>query len=162
MTADSLSTAVLPMHLVTHSQQNSPAKRRHLQEFARAVQAPLLAVIERLNRSNEALLKSKHAAMASEKEVWTDRETLRAELAQARATIERPEKGEVYQSCLSQLGACEKELERTEADLATANAVIERCARIMRGEDVQDQGEAWDLTLRTLDAHLTPSPKEPA
>lgn len=38
--------------------------------------------------------------------------------------------------------------------------VVERCARIMRGEGVEDQGQAWDLCLRTLDDALA-RPSQP-
>ena len=41
-----------------------------------------------------------------------------------------------------------------DAKLKEAQSVIRRCAAIMRGDGVEDQGEAWDLTLRALDAYI--------
>jgi hypothetical protein len=46
------------------------------------------------------------------------------------------------------------ELEAAKADASGLRYTIKRCAATMRGEGVNDQGEAWDKTLRLLDAAM--------
>lgn len=43
------------------------------------------------------------------------------------------------------------ELDRLHARVAELEAVIDQSARVMHGEGVSDQGEAWDQCLRILD-----------
>lgn len=43
--------------------------------------------------------------------------------------------------------------ERLEAQLAKAERCIDKARRVMGGEGVDDQGEAWDKCLRILDAY---------
>lgn len=43
------------------------------------------------------------------------------------------------------------ELDRLQARVAELEAVIDQSARVMHGEGVSDQAEAWDQCLRILD-----------
>ena len=53
-------------------------------------------------------------------------------------------------------------VKRLEARLAEAERCIGRARSFMRGEIVNDQGEAWDQALRVLDAYGATVSAEPA
>ena len=54
----------------------------------------------------------------------------------------------------SQLHSTSVTLNRAATRLAAAKETINRASRIMHGEGVEDQGHAYDLALRLLDAYL--------
>lgn len=58
------------------------------------------------------------------------------------------------------VGQYELELDAIRADLAAARAAIKRAASALHGgEGVTDQGQAWDLAMRVLDAALAKGDK---